>query len=95
MQDFLCEQDAAGAGAESRLVLREGLKGIEEAAALEKLEHGGRFAAGKDEAVESGQLFGGANEDWLCAGFGEGRGVGCVVALDGEYADKRALNCCG
>jgi hypothetical protein len=68
------------------------LEGVEESAALEEFEHGGGFAAGKDEAVEGGraveaEFVGSFDEGRESAGFGEGIGVGGVVALEGEDAD--------
>jgi hypothetical protein len=54
---------------------------------LKESEHGGGFAAGKDQAVEGGQLVWLANLDRVGAGIGKGFGVGGVVALDGEDAD--------
>ncbi len=65
---LFCQQDASGAGAEGRLLADEALEGVEEAVAGKKLEEGGRFAAGDDEAIDAGQLFGLADED----GFGSG-----------------------
>ena len=87
MRDFFGEQNAAGAGAEGGLGADEVLQGGEEAVALEKLEEGGGFAAGDDEAVDVGEFFGLADEDRLGSGFAQGCGVGFVVALDGEDAD--------
>ena len=60
--DVLGEQDGAGAGAEGRRGLDEGLEGVEEAVALEEFEEGGGFAAGDDEAVEIGEFGWGADE---------------------------------
>jgi hypothetical protein len=41
----------------------EGVEGVVEAGALEVLEEGGRLAAGDDEGVEGGELFGLADEE--------------------------------
>ena len=49
--------------------------------------NGGGFAAGDDEAVDSGELLGFADEDGVGTGFAQGLGVGVVIALDGEDAD--------
>jgi hypothetical protein len=59
--------------------------------AIQEFKHGGRLAAGQDQAVDSGQLGWLAHLDGLCAALGQGLGVGRVVALDGEDADARVL----
>ena len=90
VEDFASEQDGSGAGAEDGFGRAELLQGVEEAGLLKEFEHGGGFAAGKDEAVEAGQLLGLADLDRVGAGFGQGFSVGGVVALDGEDADAGA-----
>jgi len=48
----VAEQDYTGAGSKGRDLVNEVLEEVEEAALLEKPEHGGGFAAGHDEAVD-------------------------------------------
>jgi hypothetical protein len=92
----LGEQDGAGAGAEGRRGLDEGLEGGEEVIALEELEHGGGLAAGHDEAVYffsffsafgTGEVFGKADELRGGSEGGEDFGVGFIGALQGEDTD--------
>ena len=87
VKNFAGEEDGAGAGSEDGFMSGEFLESIEKVTALEKLEHGGGFAAGKDEGVGVGELFRLADFDGFRAGFDEGLGVGGEVALDGEDAD--------
>jgi len=87
MRDFRGEQDAAGAGAKGGFAADEILKSGKKAATLEEFEKGGGFAAGDDEPVDAGQLFGLADEDRFRSDIAQGGGVGVVVALDGEDAD--------
>ena len=60
--DVLCEQDDSGAGPEGRGLVNEVFENVEEAALLEELEHGGGLAAGHDEAVDSFEVGGEANQ---------------------------------
>lgn len=87
MLDLFGEENGSGAGAESGGVLNEGDEGVEEVVALEEFEHGGGLAAGDDEAVDSFQLRGGADEFGGDAEGGDGAGVGLVGSLKGEDAD--------
>ena len=85
--DVVGEEDGSGAGAEGGGGLDEGLEDVEEAVAVEELEHGGGLAAGHDEAVEVGEFGWSADEPGGGAEGGEGFGVGFVRALQGEDAD--------
>jgi hypothetical protein len=87
INDLAGKQNGSGAGAEGGLFLAKLLQGLKEAVLLEEAEDGGGFAAGQYQAVQAGKLIGLADLDWLRAGFGEGLGVGGVVALDGKDAD--------
>lgn len=89
MADFAGEEDGSGAGAEDGLAAGVVLKSVEEVVAVEEFEHSGGFAAGQDEAVETGEGFGGFDQRGSCAGFFEGGCVALVVALEGEDADTR------
>jgi hypothetical protein len=93
--DFGGEEDASGAGAEGGFGPDKGAEGVEEAAAFEKFEEGGGFAAGNDETVDVGELFGLADEDGLGSGFAERLSVGIVVALEGEYANAGRIEAAG
>ena len=85
--DFTGEEDRSGAGAEDGLFLAELLKGFKETVLLEEAENGGGFAAGQDDAVDAGELFGFAHLHRLCTRFGESVSVRGIVALDGENTD--------
>ncbi len=93
VQDLAREQDGAGAGTEGGFLARKGLKGRQEAIALEKFEKCGGFAAGNDQAVKLLKLFRFADEDKgeglaaFACGAAQGSGVSGVVALDGENTD--------
>ncbi len=87
VENFRGEEDDSGAGAEGGFGADEGVEGGEEAVALEVLEEGGGFAAGKDDAVEVFEFGWIADEDGSCAGSSEGFGVGFEGALQGENAD--------
>jgi hypothetical protein len=88
MLDVFGEEDSAGAGSEGRDGLDEGGEGIEEAVALEELEHGGGFASGNDEAIDAGLAFGGeelvrsADQFGLDAKGGQGVCVRLVGPLE-------------
>jgi len=87
--DFFRQQDGSGAGAEDWLLLGECFQGVKEAAAIKKLQHGCRFAAGENQGVQIVESFGGLDEGGLRAGFFESGCVAFVVPLDGEDADLR------
>jgi hypothetical protein len=89
--DFPGKENGSGAGAEDGLLGAEFAEGLEEVALFKEFEHGGGFAAGEDEGVDGGELFGVADFGGLGAGLGKGEGVGGVVALDGEDADAGML----
>lgn len=89
IEHFFCQQNAASAGAEGRLLLYEGLQRGEEAVAGQELEERGRFAAGNDEAVDVGKLFWLAYENGLGSGFFKSLRVCVIVALNGEDTDAR------
>jgi len=85
--DGLGHEDHAGAGAEERAAGGdELLDGLEEAVARGELADGGAFAAGEDEPVGLGDLFGGANGAGLDAEAAKGPEMFSYVTLDCEYA---------
>jgi hypothetical protein len=98
--DLAGQQNGSRTGTEYGLLPAKLKKGFKEPTALEELEHGGRFAARKNEAIKPGKLFGVADLDGLGAGICERPSVGGVIPLKGEYADARAeslwrrRNCC-
>ena len=92
--DLAGQQNGSRTGPEYGLLPAKLKKGFKEPAALEELEHGGRFAARKNEAIKPGKLFGVADLDGLGAGICERPGVGGVIPLKGEYADARAESLC-
>lgn len=69
---LFCQQDASSAGAEGRLLADEALEGVEESVAGKKLEEGGRFATGDDQAIDAGQLVGLADKDGFGSGIAQG-----------------------
>ena len=81
MLDLGGEQDGAGAGGEGWGGLDVGLQDFKKAIALEESEHGGGFAAGHNEAIETGELVRGANQPGGRAERGEGADVRVVGAL--------------
>jgi hypothetical protein len=90
--DVIGEEDGSSAGSEGGDGTDEGREGVEEAVALEKFEHGGGFAAGDDEAVDTGvavggeELVGGSDESGGDAEGGEGLGMGLIGSLEGQDA---------
>jgi len=56
---------------------------VEEAIALEKFEHGGGLPAGHDEAVDTFEVGGEADELWRCAKLSKSLGVGVISTLQG------------
>src|SRR5271170_2173743 len=82
MDNFFRQQNAASAGAKSGISLDEFLELTEKAVAFKKTEHGGRLAAGNDEAVEAAQLLGSADHHRLSPGVDQGPRMGGVVALN-------------
>src|SRR5580698_4400527 len=98
MANFAGQEDGGGAGAEDWFFFCEGLESIEEAGAVEKFEHGGGFAAGKDEAIEGlavqAKLFRRFHEGRPSAGLFEGCGMAFVVALNGQDADVWGISTC-
>ena len=60
-----------------------------------KLEHGGGFAAGQNEAVEGVEVWWETDQTRGCAERGEGADVGVVGSLQGEDADERRAGRCG
>ena len=93
MLDLSGEKDGSGAGAEGGLGLDVGGEGFEEVIALEEFEHGCRFAAGNDEAIDSIEFFRGSDELRGGAEGGEGPCMGFVCALEGEDADDEGTSC--
>ena len=78
--------DGAGAGAEGGRGFDVGLEDVEEAVAVEELEHGSGLAAGHDEAVELGKFEWSADEPGLGAEGDEGLHVRVVGSLKGKDA---------
>ncbi len=95
IQHLFCQQNAAGAGTEGRLLLHKRLQGVEKSVAGEELQECGRFSAGNNQAIDCRQLFRFANEDCLGTGITKGNGMRVIVALNCEYADARWVLCCG
>ncbi len=85
--DLAGEQDAAGAGAEDGLGVHESVEDVVEAGTLEVLEKGGGFAAGDDQGIEFGEVFGLANETGDGAELGQALGVDVKSALKSEDTD--------
>src|SRR6516225_2161966 len=56
---------------------------------VEKLEHRGRFAAGKDQSVQRRQFIGLSHFNWGSASFNDRCGMSCIISLNGEYADQQ------
>jgi hypothetical protein len=95
MQHFACDENAAGACGKSGRGGNKLAERVEESILLEELEHGGGFAAGKDEPVKAFELLGFAHQYRARSGIGEGARVGVVVALQGEHADGEGIGFCG
>lgn len=81
------EQDGSGAGAEGRGLADEDGEGIEEAVALQVTEEGGGFASGNDQTLQTGKLFGAADEDRFSTELDERLSVFRVGALQSENTD--------
>ena len=73
-------------------VLGERWQRNRETVALQELEESGGLAAGDDQAVEPGELFG-SRTSTARRRLPQGSGVRRVVALDGEDADE-FRTCC-
>ncbi len=87
VSDLAGQEDASSAGAEDGVAGGVVAQAVEEVASFQEFENGGGFAAGENEAVQRVQFLGVADLNRLGARFGEGGGVGGVVALDGEDAN--------
>ena len=83
--DTFGEEDGAGAGAEGRRGLDEGLERVKEIVTLEKFEHGGGLTAGHDEAVDTFEVGREADEFRRRAECTQRFGVGFVCALQSEH----------
>src|ERR1700722_8761533 len=95
LENFARQQNGSGTGAKNRLGQSKLFERIEESAVLKKLEHGGRFATGQYEAVESGQFLRFAHQHSLRSAVAKGARVRFVVALKSEYADGDGIGVCG
>ncbi len=95
--NFAREQDASRASPEDRGTLGELLELGEESVLIEELEHGGGFATGHDQAVDTREVGHSTNHAGADAEGCEHPHVGVVGPLEGEDADEqiiaRIVNC--
>jgi len=85
--DLRGEENGARAGAENGVFPGEIADSVEEALFLEKLQLGGRFAAGQDEAVATIEIGDGAHLDGGCSEFAEASGVSFEITLNSKNTD--------